>query len=40
MDLINTVDLHLIEGVSGAMQLDIDLTYKLAMNSSFSSQEL
>ena len=32
MELIAVVDLHLLEGVRGAMSLDIDSTYKAAMN--------
>ena len=37
MDLINAVDLHLLEGVRGAVRLFIDTTYKLVMNPSHSS---
>ena len=34
------VDLYLIEGVCGAMQLDVDSTYKLAMDPDLSLWEL
>ena len=40
MELITVIDLHLVEGVCGAMRLEVDLTYKLVMSPSCSSQEL
>ena len=40
MDFINVFDLHLLEGVHGAMRLDFNLTYKLLINLSRLSREL
>ena len=40
MELIVVIDLHLLKGVHGAMRLDIDSTYKLALNPDRSSREL
>ena len=40
MDLINPIDLHLLEGLHGLMQLDVGSTYKLIMNHDCSLQEL
>ena len=40
MNLLNIVDLHLLERVRGAIQLDVYQTYKLAMNPGHSSREL
>ena len=37
MDLINIVNLYLLKGVRGIMQLDVDLTYKPVINLGHSS---
>ena len=37
MDFISVVDLHLGDGESGTIKLNVDLTFKLAMNPNRSS---